>query len=206
MPIDYDSEEEQIKIRKAKDRADKDEDWRSVNRGKENVDLNEDVDAWRRPRVYMAGFAPLPREPNDIGEEARSLARTFRRCSRRLERWQESNLPGQAIIRGRQLQAQGRLNPKRRGMLFKEPSMERDDLELYQDQSRVNARRRRSGIGRGNSHRLVSEGLKEDHKMDIEPDDEDGGGELDEEDRELLGEVDADESEEDDEDEVMDDD
>jgi len=73
--------------------------------------------------------------------------------------------------------------------------------------------RQRSGTGRPSvEHRRgVSFEAKDERGMDVEPDDEDGGGELDEEDRELLGEVDADESEEeddeeDDEDEEMGDD
>ena len=50
--------------------------------------------------------------------------------------------------------------------------------------------RQRSRTGRTSERR-------DDIKMELDPDDEDGGGELDEEDRELLGEVDADETEDD---------
>lgn len=204
MPIDYDSEEEAIKIRKAKERADKDEDWRSLHRGKENVDSNEDAEAWRKPRVLMAGFFRSPSDPNDVGEDAKSMARAFRRCGRRIERWQETNLPGQAMIRRRQLRAQGYLS-KRRRFSIKEPSIDQDGFEIIQDQPSPNSRRYRSSTGRGSSHRRPSEGFGHEERMDVDLE-EDGGGELDEEDRELLGEVDVDESEDEDDDEDMGDD
>ena len=203
MPTDYDSEEEAIKIRKAKDRADKEDDWRPQHRGKENVDSFEDVEPWRRPRVLMAGLSRMPGESSDVGEEARSMARSFRRCSRRLDRWAETKYPGEAMIRRRQLQAHGFLHTPQRNLTSMGWSIDRDGLELMSRESRSEVRRQRSGTGRVSERR--SEGMRDEQKMELEPDDEDGGGELDEEDRELLGEVDADESE-DDEDEDMGDD
>ena len=204
MPIDYDSDEEQIKIRKAKERADKDDDWRTFNKGKENVDSFDDIEPWRRPRVHMAGFVRIAGEPNDVGEEARSVARAFRRCSRRLERWQETNLPGQAMIRRRQLEAQEALYQHRRSYPAKEYSMDHGGMGFARGESGAYSRRRQSRTSRASERRVTSETLRDDQKMDIEPDDEDGG-ELDEEDRELLGEVDADESEEDEDEDMADD-
>jgi Ino eighty subunit 1 len=195
LPTDYDSEEEQIKLRKAKEKAEKDDEWRS-SKGKENIDsaLDEN-EPWRRPRVYLAGFAQGSQNVgcDDVGEEARSLAKAFRRCSRRLERWQESNYPGDAMIDRRHRSKQGRSMP-RRAMSRKEMSMDQDGYEDIQGSRRSLLRRQRSATGR------VSE-----HAGELEPDDEDGGPDLDEEDRELLGEVDADESEEDEDEDMGDD-
>lgn len=201
MPTDYDSEEERIKARKARDRADKDDDWRI--RGKENVDEYEDLESMRLPRVQMAGLVNLPQEVNDVGEECKSLATTFRRCERRLERWQDADNPGHAMIRRRLRRSQDASHSfsHRRSAPRKQLSMDQDGMEVVQH-----------GDGRSSGHRAysgsarVSEHRGRDDRGMVEPDDEDGGGELDEEDRELLGEVDADESEEDDEDEDMDDD
>lgn len=182
-PTDYDSEEEVIKMRKARERADKDDDW--PFKGKENVDAAlEEAEAARRPRIYLSGFAhPSYDDEDDIGEEARSLAKAFGRCGRRLERWENSPEPGRVMIRRRQMRAQPRGALRRRHGAVQGMSMERDGFE---DGRRRQVRRQRSGTGRG------------EQRMDLEPDDDDGGGgELDEEDRELLGEVDASDSEED---------
>lgn len=205
MTMEYDSEEEQIKIRKAKERADKDEDWRSSHRGKENVESTEDVEAWRRPRVLMAGFCRSPSDPNDVGEDAKSMARAFRRCSRRLQRWEETDQPGKAMIMRRQQRVHGYV-PKNRHYSVKEPSFDQDGFEIIQSQPSLNSRKYRSSTGRGGPQPFASERPRSEHKMDIDPDDVDGGEELDEMDRELLGEVDADESEDDDEDDDMGDD
>ena len=206
MPSGYDSEEEAIRIKKAKDRAEKnDEDWRSINRGKENDEYLENIDLWRRPRVLYAGFARRPNEPSDVGEEAKSLAQSFRRASRRLERWQETALPGQAIINRRQLDEQ--LMYRRIGRESRKQSLAHDGLEIVDDGPSALAavQKKRGSAGRPSARREQTE--PEDSKMDVdpEPDDDDGGAELDEEDRELLGEVDADEDEDDDEDEEMED-
>lgn len=193
MPTDYDSEEEQIKVRKAKDRADKDDDWRTQNRGKENIDMYDD-EPWRRARIHVAGFVRLPGEPSDVGEEARSIAKSFRRCSRRLERWQETNLPGQTMIRRRDLQRLGLLHTQhRRPVPSRRFSLDEDGPDVMPSR-KAGVKRQRSSTGRGSGHRVASRQLQA-MTMDLEPDDEDGGGELDEEDRELLGEVDPDESE-----------
>lgn len=203
MPPDYDSEEEQIKIRKAKDRAEKnDDDWR-LNRGKENDDFLENVDLWRRPRALYAGFAKAPNEPSDVGEEAKSLAQTFRRCSRRIDRWQETNYPGQVMMLRKRLEEQGVLLDRRRVVQRHVNSDQDDDVvEVPAVNAGQAAYLPRNAAG-GQARRVVS---RQQSKAGPEPDpdEEGGGGELDEEDRELLGEVDADESE-DDEDEDMDD-
>jgi Ino eighty subunit 1 len=186
--IDYDSEEERIKIRKAKERAEKDDDWR-LNKGKENVDLYTDLEPWQRPRVYMAGLKREQGESSDVGEEARSFAQTFGRCRRRLTRWEES-FPGDAMIKRRQLQAQGLLHSsRRRRAVLREPLMEQDGLDVMGD--------RYGSRSRGRNSRTAE-------RMDVEGE-EDEAAELDEEDRELLGEVDAGESEEDEDEDMGDD-
>ncbi|KAK4500442.1 hypothetical protein PRZ48_008631 [Zasmidium cellare] len=190
LPADYDSEEESIKVRKAKDRSERtDEDWRSF-RGKENDEFLENVDLWRRPRMLYAGFVRVNGEPSDVGEEAKSLAQSFRRCSRRIERWADLNLPGQSMIKRAELAQQGLLEPRRRRNV---QAVEREgDVE---SNPRAKMRRQRSTTGKG--------GLKADHGPDADEDDD--AAELDQEDRELLGEVDADESDGSDEDVDMDD-
>lgn len=203
MPPDYDSEEEQIKIRKARDRADKtDDDWR-LNRGKENDEFLENVDLWRRPRALYAGFAKAPNEPSDVGEEAKSLAQTFRRCSRRIDRWQENNHPGQAMMARKRLEEQGIILDRRR-IPVRQRTFDQDDevMEVTAGISSQAAYRPRNDMVQTGRQAISRQASKAGH--DPDPDGEEGGGELDEEDRELLGEVDADESEED-EDEDMDD-
>jgi Ino eighty subunit 1 len=228
LPIDYDSEEEAIKVRKARDRADKTEDdWRGgVHRGKENDEFLDNVELWRRPRVMLGGFVKIPGEPTDVGEECRSLAKSFRRASRRLQRWGETGLPGQAVISRRMTIDRGIVGG-------------RDDLSIDRDGDgfeeermpapppvKAGTKRRRSAKAQAGPRKARNRVKKEvqveapeprpEPEMDEEQEDEDGdrgmggggGGaaELDEEDREMLGEVDADMSEEDeDEDEDMDD-
>ncbi|KAK5164101.1 uncharacterized protein LTR77_010192 [Saxophila tyrrhenica] len=180
-PADYDSEEEQIKTRKARERADKDDDWRL--KGRENLETAYEEDATRRPHVYLAGYAHAPTQgdPEDLGEEARSLAKAFNRAGRRLERWDNSTEPGRVMLRRRQMRAQGWGLPRRRSGAVKAVSVGQDGFE---DGRARQVKRHRSGTGRGGE------------RFDVQPDDEDGGGEgeLDEEDRELLGEVDVDSS------------
>lgn len=189
MPVEYDSEEEKIKTRK-RERADKDDDWR-LNKGKENSDFFAEFEPGQKPRVYMAGLMRVTGEANDVGEEAKSIARSFDRCRRRLKRW-ESALPGDAMLARQGLRAKGLLYPpRRRRALVTEPSMDKDGLEVGGDA--YGSYGSRSHVGRGMD------------KMDIDPDDEDGAAELDEEDRELLGEVDAGETEEDEDDDMGDD-
>lgn len=184
MPPDYDSEEEAIKVRKAKDRAEKnDDDWRSFHRGKENDDFMDNVDLWRRPRILYAGFVRVNGEPSDVGEEAKSIAQSFRRCSRRMERWYDLNLPGQSMISRQALAEQGLLGPRYRRAAR---TMDQDAMDIDgPTNSRATMHRRRSGKG--------DVGVKTEAEPD--QDEGEGAGELDEEDRELLGEVDADESE-----------
>jgi len=201
MPIDYDSEEEKIKIRKAGERADKDEDWRADKRGKENVDTSEEAEAWRRPRVLLAGFFRSTSDPNDLGEDAKSMARAFRRCERRLERWSETTTPGDAIIRRRHMREQGYVKKRRREISGKEPSFQQDGLAIVQESVRPDSRRMRSSAGRAGSQIHTSTGIGVDVRMAI--DGVDQGGELDEMDRKLLGEVDADETEDEDDDDDM---
>ncbi|KAH9827238.1 Ino80 chromatin remodeling complex [Teratosphaeria destructans] len=98
LPPDYDSEEERIRIDKAKSRAEKDDDFR-VHRGKENTDVLDDLELIRKPKVLMGGLSRLPGEPSDVGEEVKAIAQTIRRVSRRLEKWQDTDLPGQGMLR-----------------------------------------------------------------------------------------------------------
>ncbi|KAK5124019.1 hypothetical protein LTR85_002216 [Meristemomyces frigidus] len=208
MPTDYDSEEEQIKLQKDRDRAEKEDDWRQ-QKNKE-LDFNEELEALRRPRVLFAGMTRINGETTDVGEEARTIAKTFQRASRRLERWEESNSPGQAMIRRRQDQQQGRTRPQRRSLTKQqyETNLHHEEIQML-DEMAVARRRgilpQRSSAGRRGEHRAISGGAEMGQKANFEPDDEDGGGELDEEDRELLGEVDADETDEDSDEEMGDD-
>ena len=222
MPLDYDSEEEAIRIRRARERSEKDtEDWRSTaHRYPHSKDGNDDyfdnVEMWRRPRMLYAGFVRTSTEPSDVGEESRSLAQSFRRASRRLGRWQENSLPGEVVLRRMAIEAAGGFEkPPPRKL---SPDIDMADLDELQAPASVPARRGRGGRrggggGRGGRRRAAEVEARqlEESKMDLdpepepEPDDEDGTAELDEEDREILGEVDVDESEDDDEDENMDD-
>ncbi|KAI7693260.1 hypothetical protein KC353_g18603 [Hortaea werneckii] len=222
LPADYDSEEESVRVRRGgtggKDKTEKDE----HKGGKENVEHLEDMDLSRRPRVFMAGMGRVNGEASDVGEEARSLARSFRRASRRLERWEESGVPGHAMIRRRQQLQQQQQQEEKDSMRPPPPSNRRSNMTVarpYMDIPPANRRslpRQRSGKGKGRDERtgsgtpgqqkavgrgVVVEGEEEE---DGEGEGE-GGGELDEEDRELLGEVDADESEEDEDEEMGDD-
>ena len=184
MPSGYDSEEERIKLRKAKDRAHGDD---HGGKGKENVEGEKEAETARRPSVLLAGFAPVNGDVNDAGEEARNVAKSFARCERRLERWENLQMPGVAMVKMMEMRARGtyaELLPRAR------PPRRRE---------RTSARRQQ--VGKEDSRE------EEDEKMDVDgegdgdpaaPEEEGGGGgELDEEDRELLGEVDADESEDD---------
>lgn len=115
MPPDYDSEEEAIKIRKLSAKGDGGDEWRI--KGKDVADLGpEELEVMKRPRMLIAGVAmPLGVDAGDIGEEAKMLARTMRRTSRRLERWQDTELPGQGMIRRRcrkQEEGDGLARPK----------------------------------------------------------------------------------------------
>ncbi|KAI7298361.1 hypothetical protein KC315_g18084 [Hortaea werneckii] len=188
--------------------------------GKENVEHLEDLDLARRPRVFMAGMGRVNGEASDVGEEARSLARSFRRASRRLERWEESGSPGHAMIRRRQQQQQQQEDPmrppppNRRSVTVARPYMDipptnRRSLPRQRSSNGTGkGRDSRTGSGTPGQQKAGRGGIAvEERGEEEEAEDGEGGGELDEEDRELLGEVDADESGEDeDEDEEMGDD
>ncbi|KAI7612520.1 hypothetical protein KC346_g7788, partial [Hortaea werneckii] len=210
LPADYDSEEESVRVRRGgaggKDKTEKDE--HKGGGGKENIEHHhlEDMDLARRPRVFMAGMGRVNGEASDVGEEARSLARSFRRASRRLERWEESGTPGHAMIRRRQ-QLQLQQQQQEDSMRPPPPSTNRRSMTVarpYMDIPPANGRvslprQRSSGTGgksRDNRMGSGTPGQQKAGRGDVEGEDEDGeaGGELDEEDRELLGEVDADES------------
>ncbi|KAI5358787.1 putative ino80 subunit 1 protein [Septoria linicola] len=206
MPADHDSEEEQIKIRKAKDRAEKNDDW---HRGATVDDPFDNVDLWRRPRVLYAGFVKTPQESGDVGEESKSLAQSFRRCSRRLDRW-EGNLPGQSMAKRLEQEKYGAsFGAERRSTADRSRAISAATYEgSERPGDRVSHPRKRQSIKRERSDPTRRpQGVRRDtsDKMDVdpEPDDEDGGAELDEEDRDLLAEVDADEDASEDEDEEM---
>lgn len=203
MPSDYDSEEEMIRARKGRDRSDKDEDWR---RAKEAQNGADDAD-WRRARSVLAGFVRVENEASDLGEEAKALARALRRCSRRLDRWQEATMPANAMLRSRSRQASGLLYTRRPSMTW---DQELDDIEddgppVPVVRKIVPKQRKSTGKGKAKVEPVeedVDVNMEDEGGEEQEQEQEDGGGDLDEEDRELLGEVDADESEED-EDETM---
>lgn len=198
MPPDYDSEEETIRARKARDRTEgKDDEWRRGGAGSEE-----------QARALLAGFVRVEGEAADLGEEARALARALRRAGRRLDRWQEAALPGQAVVRRREREAGGLLYAAR------EEEVEGDGVEEEETAAPaivVNKRRgpkgpRKSagGKGKGKAAAAAAAAVVEDVNMEDEVGEDEGGGELDEEDREMLGEVDADADEsEEDEDETM---
>lgn len=194
IPIDYDSEEETIKVRKAKERSEKDDNSQANNRfGKENVDVNEDVDALRRPRVLMAGFFRSMADPNDIGEDAKSMASALRRCKKRLISWDETDRPGEIISSRRRTRAQSPVRRRR------EANFDQAGMETVRRTGSSELKRKRSSTARRSSGKPAGEGYADaQRKMDVEMDEE--GAELDAEDRELLGEVDADESEDEDDD------
>ncbi|KAI7493591.1 hypothetical protein KC367_g8529 [Hortaea werneckii] len=212
LPADYDSEEESVRVRRGgggKDKNEKDD----HKGGKENVEHLEDLDLARRPRVFMAGMGRVNGEASDVGEEARSLARSFRRASRRLERWEESGSPGHAMIRRRQQQQQQEDTmrpppPNRRSVTVARPHMgipptNRRSLPRQRSSNGTGkGRDGRTGSGTPGQQKAGRGGIAvEERGEEEEAEDGEGGGELDEEDRELLGEVDADESGEEDEDE-----
>lgn len=198
MPPDYDSEEETIRARKARDRTEgKDDEWRRGGAGSEE-----------QARALLAGFVRVEGEAADLGEEARALARALRRAGRRLDRWQEAALPGQAVVRRREREAGGLLYAAR------EEEVEGDGVEEEETAAPaivVNKRRgpkgprKSAGKGKGKAAAAAAAAaVVEDVNMEDEVGEDEGGGELDEEDREMLGEVDADADEsEEDEDETM---
>lgn len=232
MPSDYDSEEETIKCRKTRDRP--------ADRGGEEDDNNTVERSSRRPakkdssnaavaaaaaadepaRSMLAGFVRVEgTEPSDLGEEAKSLARSLRLCSRRLDRWQEATNPGEAVLRSRERQANGLLYAPR----IWEDGPDEDDappppppvMITPAAAGRKGAGRARKSAGRGRGKGRVARlavptEVEDDVDVDVTMEEDGGEGDeggvegdrvggappdLDEEDRELLGEVDADESE-----------
>jgi len=188
-----------------RERLEKEDDFqRDRSKGKENIDQIEEADFAKRPRVLMAGFAQVDTEANDVGEETRYMAKSMRRFSRRLDRWQEL-MPGAATVRRRQLQYQVRTY--RRSEPARDLRFEEDGIEIVDDgpNARRNQRRStgRSRTAKSGEHRAREMVMQPSPSGVLAEQDDDGGGELDEEDRELLGEVDADESGDDD-DEDMD--
>ncbi|KAK0887301.1 hypothetical protein LTR02_017351 [Friedmanniomyces endolithicus] len=249
LPADYDSGEEIIKARRrvgeqqglVVQRAEKDgggggEEWRPATVGKggkegaaaaapvghETVATEELETHLRSPRVLFAGIGTMRSgDPRDIGEEAQSLAQSLRRASRRLERWQESHLPGQGMIRRREMERM------RRGMVVDGGFYAPVDLPrgggqavgggrwedgrgvqqgLYgggrEERGRLGSRNGNGSARKAREQRAVA-GFPTTRTAGMvgEGYEDEGGGELDEEEREMLGEVDADEEEEEDEDE-----
>ena len=236
MPADYDSEEEMIRARKGRDRSDKDRGdddgggggggWRRAKEAQQNGGGDADAADWRRSRAVLAGFVRVENEASDLGEEAKALARALRRCSRRLDRWQEAALPATAILRSRSRQASGLLYARRPSTTW-DPELDggaEDDEPAVVPVVRKIAPKGRKSLGKGKAKAEPVEDVDgdadgdadgdgdvnmedevvEDPDQDQDDGDGDGGGDLDEEDRELLGEVDADGDEsEEDEDETM---
>ena len=184
MPSGYDSEEERIKIRKARDRTNGDDN--GIKGGKENGETEREGDAARRPSVLIAGYAQMPGEASDAGEEARHVAKSFARLERRLDRWANFQPPGVAMIKMREKRA--------RGTYYQQLPRARPPRAVATKEGlggiRTSANRTPNGTARGVR--------RESFRIDVDgAPPEEGGGELDGEDRELLGELDAD-SEEDD--------
>lgn len=198
----YDSEEESIRIKKARARGEKDEDDGATvgwGRGKGKAGEAEadafqaDVDAWRRPRCLYAGFVRAAGEKVDLGEESRTLAKSFRRLSRRLERWGEGALPAAAMMRRIDMEARGGFEQQRR---LEEEYYDRMDVE-DEPAPAVRAppkrqRKRRPPVVK--TEQPSGSNGQPSHPPEEDVDGRDGaeGAELDEEDREMLGEVDAD--------------
>lgn len=210
----YDSEEESIKIKKARARGEKDEDdgnttsWgRSKGKtGEAEADaFQNDVDAWRRPKCLYAGYVRANGEQVDLGEEVRTLAKSFRRLSRRLERWGDNALPGAAMMRRIDMEARGGYELQRKMEIEQEEYYERMEAE-EETAPAVRAppkrqRKRRPPVVKIEQATGVGGG-DDDQQAEHPDEDVDGrqAAELDEEDRELLGEVDADLDESEDED------
>jgi Ino eighty subunit 1 len=160
----------------------------------------------------LAGFVRVENEASDLGEEAKALARALRRCSRRLDRWQEATLPATAILRSRSRQASGLLYARRPSTTWDPEVDGAEDEEPVVPVVRKIAPKQRKSLGKAKAkvEPVEDVDVEADADVDVQMEDEvveeqdegEGGGDLDEEDRELLGEVDADESEED-EDEMM---
>lgn len=151
LPPDYDSEEEQIRARKARDRGDKDDDYyRGASARKDAAAATADDPAdpaSRRPKLPLAAFSGSA--AGDVGEELKNLARSIGRAGRRLERWQEQNLPGTAMIRRKKREALGAAGPttkRRRGTDPSDPDDDDDD----DDSRHAGRRKRRNTEGTGN--------------------------------------------------------
>ncbi|KAM0721704.1 hypothetical protein Q7P37_002629 [Cladosporium fusiforme] len=221
MPSDYDSEEEMIKSRKTRDRTtDKDDEHRRSTKDASN---NADEPA----RSLLAGFVRVENEASDLGEEAKFLARSLRMCSRRLDRWQDASMPGDAVLRSRARQRNGLLYAPRISGVWDDGPDEDEAPPMIAVKKSAPKPRKSAGGGRGKGKaRLLMPVEDVDVTMEDDAGDDEGGGDaddvdgdgdggdraggggadpaLDEEDRELLGEVDADESEDqEDEDETM---
>lgn len=152
-------------------------------------------DADKRGLPGFVGLLPMPMEPLDYGEEAHARLQVMRRIERRLERWEDGRQP---VRVGRDKHGQWR-----EGQV--PPSM------LKSGESKMNSLK---GGGRARRREMESEMRLQDDAMEQDRDEmegviegdvaaaEDVGAagedeELDDADREMLGEVDADESEED---------
>ncbi|KAK0952133.1 hypothetical protein LTR91_024581 [Friedmanniomyces endolithicus] len=176
------------------------------------------------PRVLFAGIGTMRSgDPRDIGEEPQSLAQSLRRAFRRLERWQESHLPGQGMIRRREMERMRRgIGVERyyapaemlpRGGAQVGAGQWEDGWGVQQEpygggregRGRLGSRNGNGSARKRREQRAVSglQATRTDGQRDEGSDDDQGGGELDEEEREMLGEVDADEEEEEEEDEEM---
>lgn len=187
MPTDYDSEEEMIKSRKGRDRTDKDEDWRRTKEAQNGAD---DTD-WRRARSLLAGFVRVDNEASDLGEEAKALAKSLRQCSRRLDRWQEATRPGDLVTVSRRRQAEGLLYARRSSVTWEDDAVDDDDPPVPVIKKIAPKPRKSAGKAKAKVEPV------EDVQMEDQVVEPDGAGEADlnEEDLELLGEVDADEDE-----------
>ncbi|KAK6429742.1 hypothetical protein LTR95_014110, partial [Oleoguttula sp. CCFEE 5521] len=142
MPTEHDSEEETIKIRKAREKGEKDEDLRKME-GK----AGEEGEV-RKPRVLMAGFVPSEREDVDLGEEVKSVGSSLRRCRRRLERWESSGMMAMAVGNARRRWQDGAIE-RDRGRGRRRFDLDADGVEFAEGAARRGAQ---SGVaGRGHA-------------------------------------------------------
>nr|OQO20012.1 hypothetical protein B0A51_13424 [Rachicladosporium sp. CCFEE 5018] len=143
MPVEYDSEVEGIKIRKAREKGEKDEDLRKME-GKGG----DEVEA-KKPRVLMAGFVPSEGENVDLGEEVKSVGSSLRRCRRRLERWESSGMMAMAVGNARRRWQDGAIE-RDRGRGRRRLDLDADGVEYAESGARRGAQ---SGVaGRGHAH------------------------------------------------------
>ena len=190
LPPDYDSEEE-MASRKMKDHAENND---GKPKEKENCDSMEDSEGLHQPRLSMGGLAgPQESATLDYGEDARSMAKTFSRCLRRLDRWEKDTQPGRLILKRRELQAQRLIRASRQSS---SPEAEAGTAQASRGSapSKSTVRRR----ARKPAAELALDNSKAGERMDVDQQDGevDEDGELDDAQRGFLDEADPQDTDE----------